>query len=78
MKGFNAKEFKEDLIILENDKSLDELLELIYSNEDFKISWKEENKVITRVIIASDLLAKIKNNETRLMAENIFDLPEDD
>jgi hypothetical protein len=65
--GIINKEEEPIEIILENTEALSKAYELIMKEEDFMLEDPEEER--TTIIIASNLLSKLKNGEIILLRE---------
>ncbi len=64
IKVFNARTVKADLIELSSEQLLKEVYKAIYEEqEDFILSYKENGKTVSKVMITTNLASKIKNNE---------------
>ena len=67
METFDAKIFRPDLILLKNSKDLSKLYTLIEKDENFIIQWTDENlNLNAQVIVATHIIAKVKNGEMTL------------
>ncbi len=69
MKTYNALRVDENEIVLSNSKDLDEMFKLLNDDENFILQWNEDGRAISKVIMATNLSAKVKNNEIVLKAE---------
>ena len=64
MKKFNVDKMTDTDIVLSDQKELNDLYETIKSEENFIVVNKESSEVI----IATNILAKVKNGEIKLSA----------
>ncbi len=73
IKSFKARTVKNDLIELSSQKELKEVYKAIYEDEeDFILSYEENGKEVSKVMITTNLASKIKNNE--LLLKSIWEV----
>lgn len=67
MKRFEASTYNENMIVLTNKEQLEQLYDIIESEEDFILEWKsDDGKELAEVIIANNISSKVKNGEVKL------------
>ena len=71
MNQFKAKSVSDTQIVLETKKDIEKLYQAVTNGEDFILSWKENGKEKSNLIVASDLTSKIRNKEIELSAEEV-------
>jgi len=71
METFNAIVVEEEEIVLSNSEDLAKVYKLLDDDENFILSWDDNGKNVAQVIVATNLSARVKNNETLLKAEEI-------
>lgn len=67
IKVFKAKTVESDLIELSSEEELKELYKLIYDEQkDFILSYQENGKTVSKVMITTNIASKIKNGDISL------------
>ena len=68
METFKTISKTEDRIVLKEADRLEILFQCIQNEEDFILQWDGKNGVYSKVIIATNILSKVKNGEITLIA----------
>ena len=71
MKEYQALIYNDKTIVLNNSKTLAELYDTMMVEENFILSWKEKDKKYSDVIIASNIVAKVKTGDIKLSANEV-------
>ena len=70
MEKFMAIVYKEmELIQLKSSEELDNLYQIIESEENFILQWTEGEKLKSEVIIVTNISSKVKTGEMKLTAQ---------
>ncbi len=69
MRKFHATKYDEKTIELESVEELDELYKIIESSENFILMWLEGNVKMSKLILASDLVGKVRGGDITLTAK---------
>ena len=69
MKEFNATKFSEDAIELKSSKDLLDVYKVIKEEENFMLKWVEGKQMMSKLIIANSILAKVENGEVEIFAK---------
>ena len=69
MKKFHATKYLEDTIELECSERMEELYKTIESSENFVLTWVEGNGKMSKLILASDLVGKVRSGDITLTAK---------
>ena len=68
MEKFEALKFTEDEIQLKSDEDLNKLYKEVDEEHDFILSWEKDGEMVSEVILATHVSAKVKNAEIKLTA----------
>ena len=63
MEIFNAISYEKNEIKLDNNKQLEELYNMIDTEANFILTWTENNKDRSEIIISSNIKAKVKTGD---------------
>lgn len=69
METFFAKEYNENSICLTGSEDLQKLYEAINKDENFILEFVRDGKIVSEVIIATNISGKVKTGEIKLVAE---------
>ena len=69
METINIKEFDEQRIVLKSGKDIEKILNLIDKQDSFIISWSQDNKKSSRLIVPETMGSKIKIGDISILAE---------
>jgi len=76
MEVFKVHTATDDRIILRDDRQLESLFKQIQDDQNFIVSWIENNQKKTKMFMGDGLLARLKDG--RFMIESIKELEEND
>ena len=68
MKKFLALKVNQNEIVLANSNDLEELYTIMDNNENFILQWPDGTEIKSEVMIANDLIGKVKSGSFTLTA----------
>ena len=68
MKKYKATKFEKGVIELTSSEKLEELYQTIEKEENFVLEWKEGDVSRSKLIVATDMMGKIKTGDIELCA----------
>jgi hypothetical protein len=69
MQTFKAKVVTDNIMILSDVKSLEQLYNVIVKEEDFIVEWVSKEGNHAKVIIGASLISKIRAGDVQLVCE---------
>lgn len=69
MRKFKATKYDKNIIELENSKEIEELYKTVTDGDNFILEWREGSVNYSKLIIASDMVSKIKTGDIGLVSK---------
>jgi hypothetical protein len=71
MEHFNASGVTDDLILFNVATDIDRCMKLLNDGENFIISWNERETVVSKLMLATNLIGKVRTGEITLIAKQV-------